>query len=133
MLLSRLTGIQPGGEAIVPLPDKRTVTTVIMTSPETASGRAIVSERAFELRAVVCPRRTIGPSVGLDGWETSAVNTGSRNGMPLAGAANAPAKALATRKAVQAASAIRGRLPNISFTSAEQPPRVRFSPLLRTP
>jgi len=129
MLLSRLTGIQPTGDVMVPLLDKRAVTTATMMSPATAAGRAIVSDDAREARAVVRPRRTIEPSGVPDG----GLDSGSTSVMPLAGPANAPASALAASKAVQAASAIRGRLPNIFFTSAERPPHVRFSPFWCTP
>jgi len=61
MLLSRRTRIQPAGEVSVPLPDRRAVTTATMTSPGSAAGRSIVSERACEVRAVELPRRMNEP------------------------------------------------------------------------
>ena len=130
MLLSRLTRSQPSGVVIVPLPDRRAVTAATMTSPETATGRAIVSEDAFEARAVVRPRKAIEPT---DESGDEVTSDGSRSGRLFAGGANAPASAAAPSRAVQAAIAIpRGRLPNIASASAVAGPCIRFSPFLCT-
>ena len=125
MLLSRLSRSQPSGVVIVPLPDKRVVTTATMMSPEMASGRAIVSEVAFEARAVVPPRSTIEPSEPGGGVNSAC----SKSGMLFAGGANAPASAAAPSRAVQAAIAIpRGRLPNIASASAVAGPMHKVLP-----
>jgi hypothetical protein len=63
MLLSRRRRVQPGGDVIASLPDRRAVTTAIMTSPGSVAGRSIVSERAFEVRAVVLSRTTMVPRI----------------------------------------------------------------------
>jgi hypothetical protein len=108
MLLSRLTCVQPSGAVIVPLPDMRAVTTATITSPAIATGRAIVSEVAFEVRAVVLPLRMIEPS-GAEGMAPGS----SRSTLLPAGEANAPASALAPSRAMQAKAIKRGRLPNM--------------------
>jgi hypothetical protein len=61
MLLSRRTRVQPAGDVIGSLPGRRAVTTAIMTSPGSVTGWSIVSERAFEVRAVELPRTTMVP------------------------------------------------------------------------
>jgi hypothetical protein len=61
MLLSRRTRVQPAGDMIGSLPGSRTVTTATMTSPGSVAGRPIVSERAFEVLAVVLSRTTMVP------------------------------------------------------------------------
>jgi hypothetical protein len=63
MLLSRRMRVQPEGDVIVSPPDRRAVTTATMTSPGTATGRSIVSERAFAVRAVVLSRTTMVPRI----------------------------------------------------------------------
>jgi hypothetical protein len=123
MLLSRRTRVQPAGDVITSLPDRRAVTTAIMTSPGSAIGRSIVRERALEVRAVELPRRMNVPRVALCGRECApflsialiALNTRDFGFLaPSAGDANAPARTAATRKATQAALPIsRGRLSNI--------------------
>jgi len=110
MLLSRLTWVQPSGAVIVPLPDMRAVTTATITSPAMATGRAIVSDDAFEVRAVVLPPSTIELSAVIDGMAASDSTTHAA----CAGEANPPASALAPTRAIQAAIAIRRwRLPNM--------------------
>jgi hypothetical protein len=93
-------------------------------------GRAIVSEDAFEVRAVVRARSTI------ESWDEpgGGVSSGSRSGRLPAGDANEPASTAVPSRAVQAAIAIRrGRLPNMASASADAGPFVSFSPFLRTP
>jgi hypothetical protein len=94
-----------------------------MTSPGSAIGLSIVSERARDVRAVELPRRINVPRVAARGrgcaplWSIAltALNTRDFGFLtPSAGDANAPARTAATRKAMQAAFAIsRGRLSNI--------------------
>jgi hypothetical protein len=138
MLLSRRTRVQPVGDVIASLPDRRPVTTAIMTSPGSASGRSIVSERAREVRAVELPRRMNEPRVALCGsgctpvlsFPLIAVNTRDFGFLaPLAGDAVAPARTAATRKAMQVALPIsRGRLSNIPAGSVRELVPVRNVP-----
>jgi hypothetical protein len=116
ILLSRLTRVQPRGEVIVPLADKRALTTATMMSPGIARGLAIESEVPLPVRPVVAPRSAIEPS-GVAGVGPNSIAV---NGRLLAGGASAPAMAMETRRAVQAAVATcRGRLPNMASASAE--------------
>jgi hypothetical protein len=89
-----------------------------------AGGRAIVSDCDFELRAVVPPSTTIDPTVGSGEPDTFAKPSGIR--APLAGEADAPAIALATRrpKAAKTAAIGRGRLPNMPAASADLSPPI---------
>jgi hypothetical protein len=114
MLLSRLIRVQPYGAVIVWLPDRRAVTTATMTFPAKPAGRAILSEDAFETRAVVFPSRAIEPvPPKLPPPVDSAANA------PAAGEAEPPARTLAPSKTIQATLAIgRGRLPNMAVRSA---------------
>jgi hypothetical protein len=61
-LLSRRITVQPGGAEIVPVEERRAVTTASIRFPGTPAGRAMVSVEAFEACPVVLASRTITPA-----------------------------------------------------------------------
>ena len=144
MLLSSRTTVQPGGAEMLPLEERRAVTTASMRSPGMPAGRAIVIAEAFETRSVVLPSSTIPSPDGLDGafgvtsrraeraqaFLKSALRILCPSRPGAAEEAFAPASIAAPMRMMHPPAAIeRGRLPNMHAESAHPVQPIR--PLTR--
>ena len=144
MLLSSRTTVQPGGAEMLPLEERRAVTTASMRSPGMPAGRAIVIAEAFETRSVVLPSSTIPSPDGLDGafgvtsrraeraqaFLKSALRILCPSRPGAAEEAFAPASIAAPMRMMHPPAAIeRGRLPNMHAQSAH--PVQPITPLTR--
>ena len=120
MLLSRRTRVQPGGAPIVPPLERRGVMTAIMTSPGISGGWAIVSEVAFDVRAIELPRTPIDPWLITHG---SSPSEPERSTIADAGRGATAASSVAARTVTPAKIAVcRGRLPSMFCSSALRTP-----------